>query len=78
MSVCLDAFELAEEVALRASNHVNFFAVDVAERASGGWTLIEINDGQMAGLSCIEPFGFYKSLSESITRQGKTLIALSP
>lgn len=57
---------LAQKVANRASKHVNFFAVDIAEKADGsGWILIELNDGQMAGLSEIDPYVFYKNLGEA-------------
>lgn len=39
-----------------------FFVVDVAERADGGFTVIELNDGQQSGLSMIDPRGFYQAL----------------
>jgi hypothetical protein len=40
-----------------------FVAIDVAQLEDGSWTLIEIGDAQMAGLSDIKPDEFYKSLS---------------
>jgi len=39
-----------------------FFVVDVAERADGKWTVIEVNDGQQSGLSTIDPREFYQNL----------------
>lgn len=45
-----DAFHLAYKVADIAKQHTNFFVLDIAEKEDGGWTLIEINEGQCAGL----------------------------
>lgn len=41
---------------------VPFYVVDVAEKVSGGWVVIELNDGQMSGLSTIPPERFYRNL----------------
>jgi len=60
------AIELAHKVAGIAMQYANFFVVDVAEKASGGWTLIELNDGQMSGLSECDPHELYKNLAESL------------
>lgn len=43
-----------------------FYVIDVAERLDGTWTLIEINDACMSGLSCISPESFYKNLSTAL------------
>jgi hypothetical protein len=45
---------------------MRFFAVDVAERAAGGWTLIEINDGQTSGLCEVDPHELYARLAEEL------------
>ena len=41
----------------------NFFTIDVAKKANGGWMIIETGDGQVSGLSpgqnCLE---FYASM----------------
>lgn len=39
-----------------------FYVLDVAETARGEWILIEVNDGQMSGLSEIDPSAFYAKL----------------
>jgi len=52
----------AKKIAKIIAKKTNFFVLDVAEKAEGGWTLIEINDGQMSGLSCIDPDVFYGNL----------------
>ena len=54
----------AVALALTASTLVGdaFMAIDVAEKRSGGWTVVEVNDGCMSGLSMIVPEQFYKNL----------------
>lgn len=38
-----------------------FVAVDVAS-ASGQWMVVEVNDGNMSGLCCIDPIEFYRGV----------------
>lgn len=45
---------------------IPFYVVDVAKTQSGEWILIELNDGTMSGLSCIDPHLFYSTLKESL------------
>ena len=45
-----DAIYMARDIAKIASKHANFFVLDLAEKADGGWTLIEVNDGTCAGV----------------------------
>ncbi|MDC0722620.1 ATP-grasp domain-containing protein [Nannocystis bainbridge] len=50
--------ELARRVPCR------FFSLDLAERAAGGWTAIELGDGQVAGLPPrMDPAQFYRALA---------------
>ena len=44
--------------------NARFYVIDVGQRTDGQWRVIELNDGQMAGLSCINADEFYKRLSE--------------
>lgn len=57
------------EIPIRVSPWANFYCVDIAQTAEGNWIVIEINDGTMAGLSCIDPKEFYKKLYERVTNQ---------
>jgi hypothetical protein len=57
------AIELVKEVCNRVSDKVNFFVVDVAEKEDNGWIVIEMNDGQMSGLSQTDPSILYKNLN---------------
>lgn len=43
-----------------------FYTIDIAKKETGEWILIELNDGQMAGLSEINPNNFYKLLKEAL------------
>jgi hypothetical protein len=60
------AIEFADRVAQIAAKYVNFFVLDIAEKQDGGWILIEINDGQMSGLSENDPDVLYKNLNEAM------------
>jgi ATP-grasp domain, R2K clade family 3 len=50
----------------RVKNNIPFFTIDVAESQSGEWLVIELNDGQMSGLSENNPEELYKNLNEII------------
>lgn len=56
------AIDLAKEIAAIAKDFVNFFVLDLAETETGEWILIEINDGQMSGLSENDPDTLYSEL----------------
>lgn len=64
------AIELAKEIATKCSEHVNFFVLDLAEKESGGWVLVEINDGQMSGLSENDPDRLYANLKLEMENDG--------
>jgi len=55
--------EFARQCASIVSKKTNFFVIDIAEKAEGGWICIEVNDGQMSGLSECNPYELYSNLS---------------
>lgn len=63
--------DFLHEAADLIKDEVNFFAIDVAEKQEGGWTVVEVNDGQMSGLSENDPDTLYTALrdvtSEAVT-----------
>ena len=61
-----EAFKLAETCSSICSNFVNFYAIDIAKTEKGPWVLVEVNDGQMSGLSMIDPDIFYSNLNKII------------
>jgi hypothetical protein len=58
--------KLADDLSVIVSKHVNFYVMDIAETESGDWILIELNDGQMSGLSENNPHTLYSNLREAI------------
>jgi len=61
-SISSDGIDFARKIAKIASEHVNFFVLDIAEKEEGGWILIEVNDGQQSGLSENDPHVLYQNL----------------
>lgn len=57
---------LLEEVIRRVNGKCNFYTIDVAQTQSGKWIVIELNDGQQAGLSCNSPDQLYCNLYKAI------------
>lgn len=58
------------DVIARVGNQSNFYTIDVAQTQSGEWIVIELNDGQMAGLSCNDPFVLYEALHKVLVTRG--------
>lgn len=54
------------EVASVVSKHINFWVMDVAQREDGQWRLVELNDGQMSGLSCNDADKLYSNLQKEV------------
>jgi hypothetical protein len=47
-----------------------YYVIDVAKTAAGKWILIELNDGQMSGLSDNDPDVLYSNLKKSLKEDG--------
>ena len=60
------AIELGNIIAKICSQHTNLFVLDIAETEAGKWILIEVNDGQMSGLSENDPHTLYSSLLKKL------------
>jgi len=61
-----EALALLDRVAEIVARRTNFFVVDIAERADGRWIVIELNDGQMSGLSMVDPVEMYTNLAKAL------------
>ncbi len=59
-----EGYEFAEKVGKIASDYVNFYVLDIAKKETGEWVLVEVNDGQMSGLSDIDPHVLYSNLKK--------------
>jgi hypothetical protein len=55
---------LAQKVADIVKESVPFVVIDVAQKLDGSWIVIELNDGQMSGLSNNDPKALYSNLKE--------------
>lgn len=54
------------KIADKVKDNINFWVVDVAQTEDDEWIVIELNDGQMSGISCNEPDVLYKNLKSAI------------
>ena len=63
-----EAIELVVEVMKRVKDKINFFVIDVAEKEDGSWIVIEMNDGQMSGLSDNDPDVLYFTLMQEMKK----------
>lgn len=61
-----EANEVAHHAAVRIADHASFFALDMAETADGRWIVVEVNDGQMSGLSMCNPEELYANMADAI------------
>lgn len=39
---------------------LRYYTLDVARKTTGEWVVVEVNDGQRAGLSTVDPFALYE------------------
>lgn len=60
--------DLVRKCASIVSKRTNFFVVDVAKTADGRWIVVELNDGQMSGLSMCDENLLYNNLKMEIER----------
>lgn len=60
------AVEMVQECIRRVGDTVRFYVVDVAEKASGGWIVVELNDGCQSGLPVCDPGVLYRALQERL------------
>lgn len=58
--------EFLQEVIDRVGDQSNFYTIDVGISISGKPFVVELNDGQQAGLSCNDAFTMYKGLDKAI------------
>ena len=58
--------DFLQKVLDAVGDQVNFYVVDIAETESGNWIVIELNDGQMSGLSENDPDVLYATLKRVI------------
>lgn len=52
----------------------NFVVIDVGQLEDGSWMVVELNDGQMSGLSENDPHVMYRRLSEVVESKRRSLL----
>lgn len=58
---------LIEDVIAKVGRNARFYVVDFAQTDAGQWVVVELNDGQMSGLSDNLPEDLYQALHEVLT-----------
>lgn len=61
-----EALQFADRTAVRLSSGINFFVLDIAQKADGGWIVIELNDAQMCGLAGASARELYQNLARHL------------
>lgn len=61
--------DFINKVASIVNGNINFWVMDVAQREDGEWRVVELNDGQMSGLSCVNPDELYSNLAQALKEQ---------
>lgn len=62
----VDGIDFAQKLSSICKNYCNFYVMDIAQKVNHEWILIELNDGQMSGLSMNEPELLYSNLRREI------------
>jgi len=58
--------EFIAKLANIVKEKANFYVMDIAKTETGDWILIELNDGQMSGLSEVRADELYKNLAKEL------------
>lgn len=62
----IDGLDLARKVARIVGEKCSYYTIDIAEKSSGGWIVIELNEGQCSGISGNRPETLYSNLLNTI------------
>lgn len=62
-----EGLDFAHRMAQILAERTTFFVIDIAQKESGEWILIEVNDGQMSGLSGNDPHRLYGGLKKALS-----------
>lgn len=56
--------QFLQTVINQVGKNARFYVIDVAQTEEGEWIVIELNDGQMSGLSCTDPVELYRQMAQ--------------
>lgn len=54
--------DFLRDVIAAVGDNINFYVIDVAQAESGRWLVTDLNDGQMSGLSQVDPNQLYPNM----------------
>jgi len=60
------ALKMVKDVANIVCDYNNFFVIDIAQKVNGEWIVVELNAGEMSGLSLCNPIELYGNLKKNI------------
>jgi len=58
------ALKMVQDVADIVSSYNNFFVIDIAQKVNEEWVIVELNAGEMSGLSLCNPLDLYGNLKK--------------
>ena len=58
--------DFLQKVIDKVGTQSNFYVIDVAKTLSGEWIVVELNEGQQAGLSAVKPDELYENLAKTL------------
>jgi len=64
-----EGINFLKKITAIVSKKANFYVVDIAEKESGGFMVVELNCGMMSGLSCVDPNEMYGNLAKALAQQ---------
>jgi hypothetical protein len=66
----MNAFGLVDRIASIIGTHSfnNFYTIDIAQLENGSWLMVELNSGEMAGLSMVNVEQLYSTLERQVSR----------
>lgn len=62
-----NALKLVKTVSNKVKNFNNFYTVDIAQKKNLDWIVVELNSGEMSGLSLCDPKILYNNLRKNLT-----------
>ncbi len=68
--------EFLQKAINRVKDKINFFVLDVAQKENGDWVVVELNDGQMSGLSENDPEILYKNMKKELDTHYKNNLSV--
>lgn len=63
-----EAIEIVNETIEKIPDYLRFVVIDVAQQENEDWIVIELNDGQMSGLSFNDPKILYSNILKNLTQ----------